>query len=152
MDHIVTFGKASWKVSLEVAVCYGYQGGYSLTSQALEKAWTRTPLLLTPASPQLCSPCILVLASPGTMGSCFSFLLNLGRLFVCLFVETGFLCSPGCPGTHFVDQAGLELRNPLASASQVLGLKACATIAQLLGPFLKDRHVPHVLLSPSPSG
>ncbi len=23
------------------------------------------------------------------------------------------LCSPGCPGTHFVDQAGLELRLPL---------------------------------------
>jgi hypothetical protein len=37
------------------------------------------------------------------------------------------LCSPGCPGTHFVDQAGLKLRNPPASASQVLGLKACAT-------------------------
>jgi hypothetical protein len=35
------------------------------------------------------------------------------------------LCSPGCPGTHFVDQAGLELRNPPASASRVLGLKAC---------------------------
>ena len=52
-------------------------------------------------------------------------------LFVCLFVfvlfcfETGFLCSPGCPGTLFVDQAGLELRNPPASASQVLGVKAC---------------------------
>jgi hypothetical protein len=28
------------------------------------------------------------------------------------------LCSPGCPGTHSVDQAGLELRNPPASASQ----------------------------------
>ncbi|GAB1292573.1 Proteasome subunit alpha type-1 [Apodemus speciosus] len=41
------------------------------------------------------------------------------------------LCSPGCPGTHSVDQAGLELRNPPASASQVLGLKACATTAQL---------------------
>jgi hypothetical protein len=37
------------------------------------------------------------------------------------------LCSPGCPGTRSVDQAGLELRNPPASASQVLGLKACAT-------------------------
>jgi hypothetical protein len=41
------------------------------------------------------------------------------------------LCSPGCPGTHSVDQAGLELRNLPASASQVLGLKACATTAQL---------------------
>jgi hypothetical protein len=37
------------------------------------------------------------------------------------------LYSPGCPGTYFVDQAGLELRNPPASASGVLGLKACAT-------------------------
>jgi hypothetical protein len=36
------------------------------------------------------------------------------------------LCNPSCPGTHSVDQAGLELRNPPASASQVLGLKACA--------------------------
>jgi hypothetical protein len=41
------------------------------------------------------------------------------------------LCSPGCPGTHSVDQAGLELRNSPASASQVLGLKACATTARL---------------------
>jgi hypothetical protein len=50
-------------------------------------------------------------------------------LFVCLFVFRNrvSLCSPGCPGTHSVDQAGLELRNPPASASQVLGLKACAT-------------------------
>jgi hypothetical protein len=41
------------------------------------------------------------------------------------------LYSPGYPGTHSVDQAGLELRNSPASASQVLGLKACATTAQL---------------------
>jgi hypothetical protein len=34
------------------------------------------------------------------------------------------LCSPGCPGTHSVDQAGLEVRNLPASASRVLGLKA----------------------------
>ncbi|GAB1300036.1 DNA-dependent protein kinase catalytic subunit [Apodemus speciosus] len=33
------------------------------------------------------------------------------------------LCSSGYPGTHFVDQAGLELRNLPASASQVLGLQ-----------------------------
>jgi hypothetical protein len=40
--------------------------------------------------------------------------------------ETGFLCSPGCPGTHSVDQAGFELRNAPAPApaSRVLGLKA----------------------------
>jgi hypothetical protein len=39
------------------------------------------------------------------------------------------LCSPGCPGTHSVDQVGLELRNLPASASRVLGSKACATMA-----------------------
>jgi hypothetical protein len=52
-------------------------------------------------------------------------------LFVCLFFVLFFrdrvsLYSPGYPGTHFVEQAGLELRNPPASASQMLGLKACA--------------------------
>jgi hypothetical protein len=43
--------------------------------------------------------------------------------FVCLVFETGFLFSlyrPGCPGTHFVDQADLKLRN-------LLGLRACST-------------------------
>jgi hypothetical protein len=44
-----------------------------------------------------------------------------------VFQDRVSLGSPGCPGTHFVDQAGLELRNPPASASRVLGLKACAT-------------------------
>jgi hypothetical protein len=41
------------------------------------------------------------------------------------------LYSPGCSGTHFVDQAGLELRNLPASASQVLGLKTCAKCVYL---------------------
>jgi hypothetical protein len=41
------------------------------------------------------------------------------------------LCSPGCPGTYSVDQAGLEFRNSPASTSQVLGLKAYATTAWL---------------------
>jgi hypothetical protein len=47
-------------------------------------------------------------------------------LFVCLFeyFETGFLCI-----ALAVDQAGLKLRNPPASASHVLELKACATTA-----------------------
>ena len=45
------------------------------------------------------------------------------------------LYSPGCPGTHSVDQAGLELRNLPASASQVLGLKVCTTTS-LLNKFL----------------
>jgi hypothetical protein len=46
-------------------------------------------------------------------------------LFFLVFWDRVSLCSPGCSGTHSVDQAGLELRNPPASASQVLGLKAC---------------------------
>ena len=54
-------------------------------------------------------------------------------LFVCLFVcflifqDRVSLDSPGCPGTHFVDQASLELRNLPASASQVLWSMAWAT-------------------------
>jgi hypothetical protein len=58
-------------------------------------------------------------------------------LFVCLFVfvfvfrDRVSLYTPGCPGTNFVDQTGLELRNPPASVSQVLGFKACATTAWL---------------------
>jgi hypothetical protein len=44
-----------------------------------------------------------------------------------VFPDRVSLCRPGCPGTHFVDQADLELRDPPASASRVLGLKACAT-------------------------
>jgi hypothetical protein len=53
--------------------------------------------------------------------------------FVCLFFlvfqDRVFLYSPGCPGAHFVDQAGLELRNPPASAS---GIKGVCHHAQLL--------------------
>jgi hypothetical protein len=52
-------------------------------------------------------------------------------LIICFFRDRVSLCSPGCPGTHFVDQAGLEFRNPPASASQVLRLKVCATTARL---------------------
>jgi hypothetical protein len=62
---------------------------------------------------------------------CFCFYLG---FFVC-FGDRVSLCVPGCPGTHFVDQAGLELRNPPASASQVLGLKVCATTAWLFTVF-----------------
>jgi hypothetical protein len=51
----------------------------------------------------------------------------------CLFLffwDRVSLYNPGCPGTHSVDQAGLKLRNPSVSASQVLGLKACTTTAR----------------------
>jgi hypothetical protein len=49
--------------------------------------------------------------------------------FFFLVFEVGFLCIALAvlELTHFVDQAGLKLRNPPASASKMLGLKACAT-------------------------
>jgi hypothetical protein len=55
--------------------------------------------------------------------------------FFWFFRDRVSLYSPGCPGAHFVDQAGLELRNPPASASWVLGLKACATTPGLITIF-----------------
>jgi hypothetical protein len=46
--------------------------------------------------------------------------------FFLVFRDRVSLGSPGCPATHSVDQAGLELRNSPASAFQVPGLKVCA--------------------------
>jgi hypothetical protein len=63
---------------------------------------------------------------------CFCFFV----VVVFVFRDSVSLYSLGCPGTHSVDQAGLELRNPPASASQVLELQACATMP---GHFLLDR-------------
>ena len=63
--------------------------------------------------------------SPFNLAGLFLFLF----VFFCLFFvfqDRVSLCSSGCSGTHSVDQVGLELRNSPASASQVLGLKACA--------------------------
>jgi hypothetical protein len=68
----------------------------------------------------LSSPCVcldvsqVLVSSKNHMG---------GRLvlrfffFFLVFRDRVSLCSPGCPGTHSVVQAGLELRNPPASAS-----------------------------------
>jgi hypothetical protein len=67
------------------------------------------------------------------------FALNFSILFIYLFIYLfnlfifGFLrqgVQPWLtPETHSVYEAGLELRNPPASDSQVLGLKACTTTA-----------------------
>jgi hypothetical protein len=46
-------------------------------------------------------------------------------LFILFFQSRVSLYSPGCPVTSSVDQASLRLRDPLASASLVLGLKVC---------------------------
>jgi hypothetical protein len=60
------------------------------------------------------------------MSYLFIFLFLFFFIFL-VFLDRVCLCIPGCPGTHSVDQAGLELRNPPASAFQVLGLKTCTT-------------------------
>jgi hypothetical protein len=64
---------------------------------------------------------------------------------VLLFQDRVSLCSPGCPGTHSVDHAGLERRDLPASVSSTLGLKVCATTAQWLLLLL-----PPPLLPPPP--
>jgi hypothetical protein len=46
---------------------------------------------------------------------------------VFVFRDRVSLCSYGCPGIPSVDQAGLRLRDPPASASKVLRLKVCTT-------------------------
>jgi hypothetical protein len=51
-------------------------------------------------------------------------------LFVCFFQDRVSLYSSGYPRTHSVHQAGLELRNLPASASQVLGLKESVITAR----------------------
>jgi hypothetical protein len=75
--------------------------------------------------------------------TCHLILLSLWWVFLlvvvvvfCFLWDRVSLCSPGCPATHSVDQVGLEPRNPPASASQVLGLKACATTTRRVIFFL----------------
>jgi hypothetical protein len=58
-----------------------------------------------------------------------------------IFWDRVSLCGLGCPGTHSVDQAGLEFRNPPASVSWVLGLKACATMPGCICCFLLCKSV-----------
>ena len=47
---------------------------------------------------------------------------------VCLRV---CVCVSDCQGTHYVDQAGIKLRDPPSLASAMLGLKVCTTIPGL---------------------
>jgi hypothetical protein len=73
--------------------------------------------------------------------SSFVFLVFLVFWCFLIFRDKVSLCSPGCPGTHSVNQAGLELRNSPASASQVLGLKAYATTPGDMSSFNSCRRL-----------
>jgi hypothetical protein len=58
-------------------------------------------------------------------------------LITCFCLVTGFsLSNYGPPGTHSVDQGGIELRNLPASASRMLGRKVCATIQGFIIPHI----------------
>jgi hypothetical protein len=66
--------------------------------------------------------------------SFFSFIFFFGGVFR----DRVSLYSPGCPGAHFVYQAGLKLRNTPASASQVFGLVSLMNVADLaFGAYLE---------------
>ena len=80
-------------------------------------------------------------AVPGSEKFCFSFRIILFHSPPCLLVfrDRVSLGSPGCPGTHSVDQAGL--RDPPASASGMLGLQIYVLIPWFLQCWVFPR--PH---------
>jgi hypothetical protein len=103
--------------------------------EALSWFWCLKSLQVSNLAPCCCLKIILIMLGPGC-----HFLMALQKegiklvinyYYYLVFRDRVSLCSPGCPGTHSVDQAGLELKNPPASASRVLGLKACAITARL---------------------
>jgi hypothetical protein len=75
----------------------------------------------------------------------FTYLFIYLFIYLLVFQDRVSLCSSGCPGTHSVNQAGFKLRNLPASASQMLGLKACATTAFLKCP-LDTMNLTHFLV------
>jgi hypothetical protein len=91
------------------------------------KCWLSLALLPLDPFPLAGLPYLVSVGEEALSLFCFLFFV----LFCFVFLRQVSLYSPGCAGTHFVNQAGLELRNPPASASRVPGLKACATTAQL---------------------
>jgi hypothetical protein len=76
------------------------------------------------------------------------FLFFFFLFWILVFRDRVSLYSPGCPGTHFVDQAVLKLKNLPASASRVLDLKACATTAQLMVSVNSTKTLRQTLIQP----
>jgi hypothetical protein len=71
------------------------------------------------------------------IATCLEQMCSVDFFFLLVFQDRVSLYSPGCPGTHSVDHAGLKLRSPPASVSQVLGLKACVSTAWHSVDFLR---------------
>jgi hypothetical protein len=71
----------------------------------------------------------------------FCFVLFCFVLFL-VFRDRVSLYSPGSRGTHFVDQADFQLKNLPASASRVLGLKACTTTRPVHYAFWPEGMIP----------
>ena len=103
------------------------------------------PLWVVPSPPR--SFCHLPIAPPaGDQASAqasrdrvswfFCFVLFYWGFFFLVFRSRQGFCIALAVLELNVDQADLELRNPPASASQVLGLKVCATTAQLVWFFV----------------
>jgi hypothetical protein len=66
----------------------------------------------------------LIVFTPSAQGfideilNCLYFICTFCFVLLFLFFQDRVsLCSPGSPGTHSVDQTGLELRNPPTSSS-----------------------------------
>ena len=60
--------------------------------------------------------------------------------FCFVFRDRVPLCSPGCPGTHFVEQAGLKLRNPPGAGEMAQWVRAPDCSSE--GPEFKSQQ-PH---------
>lgn len=94
-------------------------------------------------SPNLPCPQSSKMEGLGKKGKCIPvtlFTFGIYLLFICFLELESLLCSSGCSGTH---------RDPVASASSVLGLKPCVIMASPIG-FLKgllassNRITPHL--------
>jgi hypothetical protein len=125
-----------WKFSLFLAVCrIQSPADFGSRCRTLSSFSSSMSACMLPCSCRDDNRVNFIAELPRPSSNFFMFLLLFFWFLVFVFVFFFFLgfrdrvslCSPGCPGTHSIDQAGLELRKLPASASQVLGLKACAT-------------------------
>lgn len=83
----------------------------------------------------------------GRWAGCFSLVWLLFTTYILCFLRHGLSCSPGCPGTCIVGQAGLKLKRFFffsASASWALGSKEYTTTPDLQLVFLTIQ--PHQFL------